>query len=189
MAVDEVTLTSSLIAMLARADLPDHPTEEDVQARLADVLSAAVGVLGVDGVGLMLLDEDDVLRVVGVTDAPAAALEQAQLRAGTGPGIDCVRGRTTVAVADLAHSAEYRTVWEQLAGRSGAAIGSVLSAPVQVRGETVGTLNALHHAPQRWDDAQVRSVQAYAAVIGILLRLEAASANSSRIPIRRPPER
>jgi GAF domain-containing protein len=191
--MDDVALTSSLVALLARTDLPIGADEEDVQARLADVVSAATGVLGVDSVGLMMLGEDDLLRVVGVSDGAAAVLEVAQQQLGVGPGIDCVRSGSTVAVDDLSRSEEYCAVWESVRGRSdgrsGAGFRSVLSAPVQVRGETVGTLNALHHAPQRWHDGQVRAVQAYAAVIAILLRLEAAARPASTAPDRNhPPE-
>lgn len=194
MAVDDVALTSSLITLLARADVPVRAGEEDVQARLADVLSAATGVLGVDSVGLMMLDGDDVLRVVGVSDAAAAAIEDAQQRLGVGPGVDCVRSGKTVTVDDLAGSTEYAAVWEAVRGRSdgasGAGVRSVLSAPVQVRGETVGTLNALHAAPQRWHESQVRAVGAYASVIAILLRLEAATQTGrSLVRSRRPRER
>jgi GAF domain-containing protein len=194
MAVDDVAFTSSLISLLARADLPARASVEDVQARLGDVLAAATGVLGLDSVGLMMLDEDDVLRVVGVTDAAGAALETAQQRLGVGPGVDCVRSGATVAVHDLATSAPYTALWQHLRSGSngtsgGGALRAVLSAPVRVAGETVGTLNGFHRAPQHWDGSQVRAVEAYAAVLAILLRLEAASRTDGGAPVRpRPPE-
>jgi GAF domain-containing protein len=194
MAVDNAAFTSSLITLLDRADVPLRAGEEDVQARLADVLSAATGVLGVDSVGLMMLDGDDVLRVVGVSDAAAAAIEGAQQRLRVGPGVDCVRSGETVTVDDLSASTEYAAVWEAVRdrpdGASGAGVRSVLSAPVRVRGETVGTLNALHRDPQRWHESQVRAVAAYASVIAILLRLEAATQTGrSLVRTRRPEER
>jgi GAF domain-containing protein len=181
MPVDDVALSTSLAVLLARVDLPTRADPRDVQARLGDVLSAATDVLGVDSVGLMMLDEDDVLGVVGVTDDAAAALEVAQQRLGIGPGIDCVRDGVSVAVDDLSRDERYAAVWERVGGRSdgasraGGGVRSVLSVPVRVRGETVGTLNAFHRTPQRWDTAQVRAIEAYGAVIAILLRLEAAS--------------
>ncbi|WP_214402771.1 GAF domain-containing protein [Pseudonocardia lacus] len=181
MAVDDTALASSLVALLVGADVPFATGAEGVRARLADVLSAAADVLGVDGVGLMMLGDDDELRVVGATDDAAAALETAQRRSQVGPGIDCVRFGRTVTVDDLSRAAEYAVVWQRVRdapGRSsgsGAEVGAVISAPVRIRGDTVGTLNALHHAPWRWHASQVRAIEAYAAVIAILLRLEARS--------------
>jgi GAF domain-containing protein len=190
MPVDDAAFSSSLIALLARVDLPARPSGQDVQARLGEVLSAATGVLDVDSVGLMMLDDDDVLRVVGVTDDIAAALEEAQQRLGVGPGIDCVRRGESVAVHDLSGDDRYAAVGEYLRSRSDGASGgggeawSVLSVPVRVRGETVGTLNVLHRAPQHWDDAQVRAVEAYGAVVAILLRLEATARTDQGGPLR-----
>jgi GAF domain-containing protein len=181
MPVDDVAFSSSLVALLARVDLPARPDEQDVLARLGDVLSAATDVLGVDSVGLMMLDEGDVLRVVGVTDPAAAALEAAQQQLELGPGVDCVRRGDSVAVGDLSRSERYAPVWELLRDRSDEAsnaagkVWSVLSVPVKVRGTAVGTLNALHRTPQRWDETQVQAIEAYGAVIAILLRLEAAA--------------
>jgi GAF domain-containing protein len=171
-------------------DLPARAEPKDVQARLDDVLSAAGDVLGVDSVGLMMLDEHDVLGVVGVTDESAAALEEAQQQLGVGPGVDCVRFGASVAVDDLSRDERYAAVWERVGGRSDGASGSgggvrsVLSVPVRVRGETVGTLNAFHRTPQRWDTAQVRAIEAYGAVIAILLRLEAASRSDAGGTVR-----
>jgi hypothetical protein len=61
---------------------------------------------------------------------------------------------------------------------------------VPVRGETVGTLNALHHTPQSWDAAQVRAVEAYAGLLGVLLRLGAATpaGRGSTLPTGPPGE-
>jgi GAF domain-containing protein len=189
MPVDDVAFSSSLATLLARVDLPARARPQDVQARLGEVLSAATEVLGVDSVGLMMLDEDDVLGVVGVTDAAAAALEAAQQQLAVGPGVDCVRDGASVAVDDLSRDERYAAVWERVGGRSDGASGSgglrsVLSVPVRVRGETVGTLNAFHRAPQHWDGTQVRAIEAYGAVIAILLRLEAASRGDTGEPVR-----
>jgi GAF domain-containing protein len=195
MAVDDTALSSSLIALLVRADVPYTAGPEGVRARLSDVLSAATDVLGVDGVGLMMLGDDDELRVVGVTDDAAAVLEAAQRQSQIGPGIDCVRTGRTVTVDDLSRAAEYAPVWERVrsalgrsAGSRGAGVGSVISAPVRVRGDTVGTLNALHRAPRHWHPSQVRAIEAYAAVVAILLRLEARSHDGGSPTRPHPPE-
>jgi hypothetical protein len=128
----------------------DLPPQSDQQSsdRLGEVLGAATQVLGVDSVGLMLLDEHDALRVVGTTDAASAALEAAQLQLHRGPAIDCVRSGRRIAVAGLAASAGYAAVWQWLqtppdqSGDGGSAVrpasggaeaGSVLSVDHGVR--------------------------------------------------------
>jgi GAF domain-containing protein len=177
MAVDEAALAESLITLLSRVDLPPATDQQQLLDRLDEVLRAATEVLRVDSVGLMLLDEHDALHVVGTTDDAASALEAAQLELRIGPAIDCLGTGRSVGVADLAASADYARVRDWLTDRPdppATGVRSVLSAPVLVRGETVGTLNALHRTPQRWDAAQVRAVEAYAGLIGVLLRLGAA---------------
>jgi GAF domain-containing protein len=193
MAVDEAALTASLITLLGRVDLPPSTDEQQLLDRLDEVLRATTQVLRVDSVGLMLLDGHDALRVVGTTDDAAASLEAAQLELRIGPAIDCLGSGRSVSVDDLATGADYAPVWNWLTTRPqppATEVRSVLSAPVPVRGETVGTLNALHHTPQSWDAAQVRAVEAYAGLIGILLRLGAAvpTDGGSTLPTGRPEE-
>jgi GAF domain-containing protein len=193
MAVDEAAFTASLITLLARVDLPPSTDQQQLLGRLDEVLRATTLVLGVDSVGLMLLDDSDALRVVGTTDDAAAALEVAQLELRIGPAIDCLRTGRCVSVDDLATGADYPAVWNWLTSHPrppASDVRSVLSVPVPVRGETVGTLNALHHAPQSWDTAQVRAVEAYAGLIGILLRLGAAipTDRGSTLPTGPPEE-
>jgi GAF domain-containing protein len=189
MALDEAALTTTLITLLSRADLPSPTGEQQLLDRFAEVFRATTQVLGIDSAGLMLLDDRDELRVVGATDDAGAALETAQLDLRTGPAIDCLATGRTVAVDDLATSTDYTPVWEWLT-RAGEApqVRSVLSAPVPVNGETVGTLNALHRSPQSWDSAQVRAVQAYARLIGIQLRLGAATRTGGAVRRSDPPE-
>lgn len=78
---------ADVLARLA-ADLERAASLPSRVAQLADV---ARGALGADGVGLMLLDDEDRLRLVVASDHTAAALEESQLQTGAGPGIDCIR--------------------------------------------------------------------------------------------------
>jgi len=176
--VDEQALTASLQALLRRLDLPPDVPERGLMHRLGEGVSAAAQVLAVDGVGLMLLDDRDVLRVVGATDETGRALELAQVELGVGPAIDSRRTGRSVAVDDLAAGTEYRVLADRLASRDGSgplpgggAIRGVLSVAVQVRGEVVGTLNGIRARPGPWTPAEVRAVEAYAGIIAVLLRL------------------
>jgi hypothetical protein len=175
MPVDSGALASSLQKILSTLDVPPTAPPQELGQRIGDVLSAASEVLGVGSVGLMLLDDADALRVVGVSDQVVAALEVAQQRLGVGPAIDSLRTSRTVAIDDLAESPAHRELWWWLrdgARTPGAGVArAVLSAVVRVRGDVVGTLNAVQTDPQRWSPDQARAVQAYADIIGVLLRL------------------
>jgi GAF domain-containing protein len=173
--VDRQALASTLQALLQTMDLPPETEDRALLEHLDRVMEVARDVLRVDGVGLLLLDEDDRLRLVGASDAASTALERGQQHLNVGPAIDCVRGATTVMVTDLAGHTRYLALWRWLSGQARSQGDSparaVLSAPVRVRGDVTGTLNALHKRPQRWSADQVQAIEAYGNIIGVLLRL------------------
>lgn len=181
MAVDQRALASTLQTLLQTMDLTPGMDRRTVVEHLDRVLEAAKHVLRVDGVGLLLLDEHDQLCLVGASDAASTALERGQQQLNAGPAIDCVRSAATVMVSDLADHSDYAGLWHWLSGRSGlpphlggpSAARAVVSAPVRVRGSVTGTLNVLGLQPQPWSADQVQAIEAYANIIGVLLRLAA----------------
>jgi GAF domain len=182
MQVDAGALASSLQTLLGTVDVPPGAPRDELGRRIGEVLTAASDVLGVASVGLMLLDDEDVLRVIGVSDRIVAALEIGQQRLGVGPAIDSLRTNRAVAVADLASSPAHRELWRWIQDArtaSGVVPRAVLSAVVRVRGEVVGTLNAVQTDPHQWSPDQARAVQAYADIVGVLLRLGRAGRGSA----------
>ena len=133
--------------------------------QLGTVVSAAAGLLGVDCVGVLLLDESDRVRTVAFTGPAAEALETAQERLQVGPGIDVQSLRRVVAVPDLAENPSYRLLWRQVAE---AGVRGVLSAPVWVGHQVVGNLNAVTARVHEWSDAEQRAGEAYASLVGQL---------------------
>jgi|tagenome__1003787_1003787.scaffolds.fasta_scaffold20216940_1 GAF domain-containing protein len=196
-AVHDDALPSNLLHLL---DVSDRRklTTSDVTRRLADALSVAERVLGVDRVGLMLLDENDDLQVVGTSDAVSDRLERAQQRLRVGPAWDSVHSGRTVAVDDLAATGDgdggYAAVWrwiqqcgtddgEEPEGTPGAVpVRAVLSAAVRSGGEAVGSLNAMRAQSGPWTGRQIRAVQACADVVGTLLALSASAARPRVVP-------
>ena len=179
-AADDSDLATSLVGLLSGLEVSDLLVEQNLLGRLEQVLAAAEGLLGVDRVGLMLLDEQDRLQVVGASDAASSRLERGQHQLGVGPAIDSLRTGRPVAVADLdpgsGEQPQYALLWEWLRGRDGsvgdeALLRSVLSVPVRTRGRVVGTLNLARSRPGDWSERQVLACQAYADVIGVLLTL------------------
>jgi GAF domain-containing protein len=111
-------------------------------------------------------------------------LEYAQERVGAGPGIDCVRTGRSVAVGDLADDHPYPRLWDFLtAEKSQVPFRAVLSVPVVVGDEVAGTFNVMSTGPWQWKSGQAEAVEAYAAVIAVLLRLGVAAQQRS-VPFR-----
>jgi GAF domain-containing protein len=188
-------LTQALLRLLDDLDGCTLTVHDRVLDRIERALSAAGDVLGVDRVGLMLLDEQDELVAVGASDAASGTLEQVQQRLGVGPGWDAMSTGQPVAVADLAaplgEHRDYSVVWRALQDadiddRSGSSIGAsaascvraVLAVPVRSHGGMVGNLNAICEQVRPWTQRQIRAVQAYADVIGTLLTLSATALNA-----------
>jgi GAF domain-containing protein len=178
MAVDEQALVASLQTLLTHIDLPSDTPTQAARRRLTALLAAATEVLAVDSVGLMLLDDHNVLRVVGVSDDSGAGFGLAQQQLGVGPALDCLRLGETVVVDDLADNPDYVLLWARLEGaedriwhRDRQPIRAVVSAVVHIRDSVIGNLNAIRTAPYRWQQADTRAVEAYAAIVGVLLCL------------------
>ena len=177
-AIDQRALASTLQTLLATLDVPVEIDERALVERLDRVMDAAQQVLQVDGIGLLLLDRTERLRLIGASDPAGAALERGQQELSLGPAIDCVCGNRTVSITDLAARDDYAPLWqwlEQHLGTAGEAapVRAVASVPVCVAGRVVGTLNVLRNEPWQWTVEDTAAVEAYANVIGVLLRLAA----------------
>jgi GAF domain-containing protein len=138
--------------------------------RLAVLVSAAVDLLGVESVGLSLLDDADQVRTVAYTGHAAKVLELAQEHTLVGPGIDVLTDRITVTVEDLADDPRYGRLRQEV---TDGGIRAVLAVPVRLDGQVVGNLNAVVPTPHVWSATQKRAAEALAAVVGQLLLLAA----------------
>lgn len=130
---------------------------------IADALPA---LFGVDGSGILLLDEDQVLRYVASTDSTAHLLESVQETTGRGPCVQALVDNTFVRVTDLEHDER----WPDLAGYlvpSG--IRAILGVPIRVAGSPIGSLNVYRRAPYEWDESDQRALDAFDRLIGQLL--------------------
>jgi GAF domain-containing protein len=161
MAVDQEAFARSMRAVRKL----DAVTEGLVRA-LQHLTDATKELFRVDGAGLMLLDEDGVLRWVSVSDETGLALEQAQQELGEGPCVAALEAEGAVATIDLATDERWPRLSQALVERK---IRGVLSIPVRLRGHVVGTLNVLANVPRDWDDEDTEAVAAYAGVVGHLL--------------------
>jgi GAF domain-containing protein len=159
--IDADVLARSLQA-LRDADLGAQPVEDAVVAAVA----GAQRVFAVTGAGLMLLDDESVLRYAAWTDPGARALERAQEVAGQGPCVDAFVFDRVVATADLMSDERWPRLNEALEEERER---SVLGIPTHVGGITVGSLNLFADLGHEWDESELRALEAYNEILeGVL---------------------
>src|ERR671918_2396011 len=97
------------------ADLRTSPVS--VEDALDRVVAAADALFGVDGTALMLVDRDQVLRNLAVSDPRAALLEEVQATHGEGPCVDAFDDKQPVAADDLGREDRWPAFSPQAARR------------------------------------------------------------------------
>jgi len=150
------------------------PQAEDLLGRLGRVVEAARTVVGVDGTGLTLVHEDGPPRWVAVSDAAMRLLEEVQHDFGEGPCLAAFAEDRVVAVQDLRRE----LVWDRIAVVvRQLQVRGVLSVPVRLAGQPVGTLNVYATQPRAWTPAEVQALGAFAVVTAELVRTAVELAN------------
>ncbi|MEO5617610.1 MAG: ATP-binding protein [Candidatus Eisenbacteria bacterium] len=125
----------------------------------------ALGVLTAGVAAAILERQDDALKVTCVqgfgTEIEAAEIPNSQsfshlvMSAGQTAFLEDIRQRPDLVIPQP---------------KSGERFVSVLSTPIRVFGNSMGTLEVYAHAPQRWSDAQVNTLESVAAQISISLQ-------------------
>jgi GAF domain-containing protein len=161
MAVDG-QLVARTVADL-RATLPQ---DDDLLVGLGRVVEATRTVVGVDGTGLTLAHEDGRPRWVVVSDAAMELLEQVQHDFGEGPCLLAYAEDRVVAVEDLRSD----LVWDRIATVVGQLqVRGVLSVPVRLASQPVGTLDVYATQPRAWSQGEVEALGALAVVTAELV--------------------
>jgi PAS domain S-box-containing protein len=165
--------------------LADLDPVSDLDGTVQLVLEAGVGLLGVDGVGLMLADIHGRVSAAGGSDEASLAFLRAQEHLMKGPGVHAFLLERVVQSGRLADDAR----WPQL--REAATVNgvaAVVAVPIGLYGGPVGTCLLTAGAERSWTDGDVRAAEAYASVLAALLEV-AAEAQRSRTLARRLLER
>jgi GAF domain-containing protein len=156
------------------AELRAMPDAEDLLAQLGRVVEATRTVVGVDGTGLTLVHEDGPPRWVATTDAAMQLLEEVQHDFGEGPCLAAYAEDRVVAVEDLGRE----LVWDRIAVVvRQLQVRGVLSVPVRLADQPVGTLNVYATQPRAWTPAEVQALGAFAIVTAELVRTAVELAN------------
>jgi PAS domain-containing protein len=143
-----------------------EPAVDDLAEALHEVVEAARLLLGADGAGLMLADHAGALRWVTATGEGERAFERAQRDLGEGPCIDAFARGQAVWTPDLRTDPRWPRLGPAGAGNQ---IRGVLSVPVTLGGQGLGTVNATTHRPRAWAHAEAAAAGALATVIARLL--------------------
>jgi PAS domain S-box-containing protein len=146
-----------------KAAIPDW---DSLAEALHEIIAAAIPLLRADGVGLMLTDQDGALRWVTATNEAEQAFERAERDLGEGPCIDAFNAGQVIWTSDL--RADPR--WPRLgpAARTNQ-IRGVLSAPVVLDDQPIGTCNALTTTTRGWTETDAGAVRAFAIMLGRLI--------------------
>jgi GAF domain-containing protein len=130
-------------------------------------LNALADVLGADGAALMLLDDQNRLRAVAGSDDDGRRLELLQEQIGAGPAIESLTRGVDVAVNDL-YAARPFGFPGLAAGVSG--VRAVLSVPLRVEEQLIGTLNFYDRISHEWQPAKVQTGEGLGRLMVMVLQ-------------------
>lgn len=162
MTIDDAALAESLRRLA-------QPGGDDgsITSALQLVVQACVDLFDVDGAGVLIADEQDILAYAAASDGPGRMLEQTEAEAGEGPCTEAFVQSHVVTTRDVTSETER---WPTLAAAmSGLPVRAVLGTPVLLGGVPVGTLDVYRERPHDWDDSEVAALARYAEVIATTL--------------------
>jgi transcriptional regulator with GAF, ATPase, and Fis domain len=132
---------------------------------LRGVIEACVQLFSVTGSGLMIADEQSILRYAVATDGPGRVLEEVQLETGEGPCVDTFVKDAVTVTEDLATDDRWPRVAERVAGLG---VHGMIGVPVRLGGVTVASLDVYVDTPHQWDRTEQRALVRYGEVISAL---------------------
>ena len=163
MAIDPAELARALSGLAPPAADP----APDLASSLQRAVAAVCDVFRVTGAGLMLVDEENVLRYAVASDAAARQLELAQEHLGEGPSVDAFVIGRMVETADIARDDRWRNL-TPVAAEQG--VSAALGIPTRLNGDLIGSLDVFVDEPHEWDESERRALEAFNEVIEGILR-------------------
>ena len=146
------------------ADLRTSPVT--VEEALERVVATADALFGVDGTTLMLIDGDQALRNLAVSDARAALLEELQATHGEGPCVDAFDGRQPVAADDLGREDRWPAFSADAARRR---LLAVLASPIPYSEQAVGVVAVFAAEPHPWSEGEREAIVAFTELAALLV--------------------
>jgi GAF domain-containing protein len=109
----------------------------DLDEALRRIVDATHQLFAVDGAGLMLIDPDQLLRNVAVSDRRVHDLEELQIEHGEGPCVDAFEAKTLIDTEDLAGEARWATFSPAAVERG---LRAVLASPIPYNQHAIGVV-------------------------------------------------
>ena len=160
MRIDPTALVASL------SSLADTQPQRDLAATLQQVVDAAKLLFGASGAGVMLADEQGQLRWVSATDQDSQLAEDNQELLGQGPCMVAFSQRAPAMIRDARAEPDWGDISLLL---SDVEIRAAASAPIELAGGPIGTLDIYAAEPRDWNQSEISALQAYAGVVASLL--------------------
>ena len=162
MSIDAADLADSLRRLATTGQGHDG-----VVSALTQVLDACVALFTVDGAGILVADDQDILRNVAASDGPGRIHEQVETEAGEGPCTTAfVTGVVTTSRDVTADTERWPVLSEAMSHQP---VRAVLGTPVRIGVVPVGTLDVYRDDVHDWDDTEVAALAQYAEVIATTL--------------------
>lgn len=161
MNIDDAALAESLRRLAQPNDTGS------LTSALELVVQACVDLFGVDGAGVLVADEQDMLTYAAASDGPGRLLEQTEAEAGEGPCTEAFVEARVVTTRDLVADSER---WPTLAATmADQPVRAVLGTPVLLGGVPVGTLDVYKGTAHDWDESEITAIGRYADVVATFL--------------------
>jgi GAF domain-containing protein len=119
---------------------------------LQQVEDATKQLFGADGAGLMLVDQEGLLRWASASDQSAQTMEDGQERLAQGPCAVAFSQRLPAAIRNVRTEPGWGEFSQVLIGEG---ICAALSVPVELDGGVIGTLDVYAAEPRDWDPSEV----------------------------------
>ena len=114
---------------------------------LRRIVLATHRLFAVDGAGLMLVDPDQLLRNVAVSDKRVHHLEELQIEHGEGPGVDAFEEKTMVDSDDLAGEDRWPLFCPAAVDRG---LRAVLASPIPYNQHAIGVVAVFSAKARPW---------------------------------------
>lgn len=137
-----------------------------LQDSMAHLTDSVISMFGLTGAGLMLVDDDQLVRSVLATDDLGWVLEDGQEKAGEGPCVDAVVHGVVASTTDIREDERWPSLAAVLADSG---IGGVLGVPIRLAGATVGALNVFVDEPHDWDESDRHALTTFGELLEAIL--------------------
>src|ERR671910_1316603 len=114
---------------------------------LRRIVEATHQLFAVDGAGLMLVDPDQLLRNMAVSDRRVHDLEELQIEHGQGPCVDAFEGKTLIDTEDLAAEGRWPTFAPAAVERG---LRAVLASPIPYNQQAIGVVVVFSAKTHPW---------------------------------------